>query len=118
MERRCTRQQFVARGGAAKILLSSDADINAQNSRVGTPLIALMTQKWESFCYPGNVHIPREKCHKCCAKVLLEWGAELDAECGRFGTALQAAEKVKNKEGIMMLLGDEASESSFPSSGH
>ncbi|KAJ9360367.1 hypothetical protein DTO027B9_1351 [Paecilomyces variotii] len=87
----------------ARSLLTCGAEINAVNECIGTPLMAVMAQKWTracrvstGFCYGC--------CHKCCAKVLLEEGADINAEGGKFGTALRAAEEGGNKEGIKILL--------------
>lgn len=88
-----------------KLLLDAGAYINAQSTQYGTPLIAIMAQKWGS-CYAemGHTDSSTHGCHSCCAKVLLEYGADIDAQGGSFGTALQAAKKVGNEKGVKMLL--------------
>ncbi|KAJ9306207.1 hypothetical protein DTO217A2_4323 [Paecilomyces variotii] len=97
---------FFGSARAAESLLSCGADVNAVNECIGTPLMVVMAQKWER-CFSALIGMhnlcPRE-CHTCCASVLLEWGADIDAEGGKFGTALRAAEEAGNEEGIKMLL--------------
>ncbi|KAJ9401934.1 hypothetical protein DTO282F9_1224 [Paecilomyces variotii] len=90
----------------AEFLISCGADVNAVNERIGTPLMAVMAQKWTGICWvsTGMVRHEIKPCRECCAKVLLEWGADIDAEGGKFGTALRAAEEAGNEEGIKMLL--------------
>ncbi|OQE06082.1 hypothetical protein PENVUL_c020G06499 [Penicillium vulpinum] len=90
------------------LLLSSGANVNAQNRHIGTPLMAVMVQTWNGDCLraKGNKFCSL-KCHRCCARVLLDWDADVDAKGGEFGTALQAAERVGNKPGIEMLLHEE-----------
>ncbi|KAJ9263916.1 hypothetical protein DTO212C5_7334 [Paecilomyces variotii] len=97
---------FFGHRRAAKSLLSCGADVNAVNGCIGTPLMAVMAQKWTGDCIAqiGTYDLCPSKCHECCAKVLLEWGADIDAEGGKFGTALRAAEEVGNKKGLKMLL--------------
>ncbi|KAJ5373354.1 hypothetical protein N7517_005360 [Penicillium concentricum] len=96
------------------LLLSSGADVNAQNGRFGTPLMVVMLQTWEKDrCRVESkldFMIECFQCHRCCARKLLDWGADVDAEGGEFGTALRAAQKVGNKPGIKMLLEDEESD--------
>ncbi|KAJ9202309.1 hypothetical protein DTO164E3_3238 [Paecilomyces variotii] len=91
---------------AAESLLSCGANVNAMNECVGTPLMVVMAQNWAEVCLAsiGKYNLCPRKCHTCCANVLLEWGADIDAEGGKFGTALRAAEEAGNEEGIKMLL--------------
>ncbi|GKZ38746.1 hypothetical protein AbraIFM66950_011182 [Aspergillus brasiliensis] len=91
-----------------KLLLSASADINARGGSYGTPLIAVMAQKWTKTCWLAEFNKPCPwECHRCAARVLLEWDADVDAEGGVFGTALQAAKNVGNEVGMKMLMGDE-----------
>ncbi|RDH36215.1 ankyrin repeat-containing domain protein [Aspergillus welwitschiae] len=84
-------------------LLSAGADINARGGDYGTPLVAVMAQKWRETCWKAEFDMSCSwECHRCVARVLLEWDADVDAE-GEFGTALQAAEKVGNEVGMKML---------------
>ncbi|KAJ9255993.1 hypothetical protein DTO195F2_6041 [Paecilomyces variotii] len=89
-----------------EFLLSCGADVNAVNERIGTPLIAVMAQDWTENCWAsiGIYTLCPRSCHECCTKVLLEWGADIDAEGGEFGTALRAAEEIGNEKGIKILL--------------
>ncbi|GLA81291.1 hypothetical protein AtubIFM56815_004934 [Aspergillus tubingensis] len=90
-----------------QLLLSAGADVNARGGSYGTPLIAVMAQKWNGTCWLARFNNPCSwECHRCVARVLLEWDADVDAEGGEFGTALQAAERVSNEEGVKMLMGD------------
>ncbi|GLA57796.1 hypothetical protein AtubIFM55763_003038 [Aspergillus tubingensis] len=90
-----------------QLLLSAGADIDARGGSYGTALIAVMAQKWNGTCWLARFKTPCSwECHRCVARVLLEWDADVDAEGGEFGTALQVAEKVGNEEGIKMLIGD------------
>ncbi|PYH38635.1 ankyrin [Aspergillus neoniger CBS 115656] len=61
----------------AEILLESHADVNTPCTLLGTPLAAIMTQSWKDF---------RDICHRRCAKLLLEWGADIDSFDERLGT--------------------------------
>ncbi|GKZ81649.1 hypothetical protein AnigIFM56816_006170 [Aspergillus niger] len=89
-----------------ELLLSAGADINARGGDYGTPLVAVMAQKWRETCWMAEFNMScRWECHRCVARVLLEWDADVDAE-GEFGTALQAAEKVGNEVGLKMLMGE------------
>ncbi|BCS16312.1 hypothetical protein ALUC_80519A [Aspergillus luchuensis] len=90
-----------------QLLLSEGADVNARGGSYGTPLIAVMAQEWEKDCWQAQFIEPcRLECHRCVARVLLEWDADVDAEGGEFGTALQVAERIGNELGIRMLMGD------------
>ncbi|GLA12779.1 hypothetical protein AnigIFM62618_008735 [Aspergillus niger] len=90
-----------------ELLLSAGADINARGGDYGTPLVAVMAQKWRETCWMAEFNMScRWECHRCVARVLLEWDADVDAE-GEFGTALQAAEKVGNEVGMKMLTGED-----------
>lgn len=93
--------------GMVELLLLAGADVNAQSARAGTPLIAVMAQKWDFTCLKDMFEFScLTSCHQCCARVLLGWDADVDAKAGELGTAPLAAEKVGNKFGIKMLLGD------------
>lgn len=80
-------------------LLSFGGDINAQNERVGTPLVAAMVQKWNGFCSMTSYNY---KCHyayhRCCTKVLLDWVGYVKG--GELGKVRQTAQKVRKKPGI------------------
>ncbi|GLA39989.1 hypothetical protein AnigIFM63309_007593 [Aspergillus niger] len=90
-----------------ELLLSAGADINARGGDYGTPLVAVMAQKWRETCWKAEFDMSCSwECHRCVARVLLEWDADVDAE-GEFGTALQAAEKVGNEVGMKMLTGED-----------
>ena len=94
--------------GVVELLLLAGADVDAWSERVGTPLIAVsMAQEWESTCFARYGFPCLEICHQCCARVLLDWDADVDAKGWELGTALPAAEKMGNKSGIKMFLGDE-----------
>lgn len=47
---------------------------------------------------------PAIGCHRCCAELLLYWGADIDTICGEFGTALQVANDFGNIDGVEMML--------------
>lgn len=79
----------------AEILLESHADVNTPCTLLGTPLAAIMTQSWMDF---------RDICHRRCAKLLLEWGADIDSFDERLGTPMDIAYKVGNREGAELLL--------------
>lgn len=64
----------------AEILLESHADVNTPCTLLGTPLAAIMTQSWKDF---------RDICHRRCAKLLLEWGADIDSFDERLGTPME-----------------------------
>ncbi|GKZ93566.1 hypothetical protein AnigIFM59636_006640 [Aspergillus niger] len=90
-----------------ELLLSAGADINARGGDYGTPLVAVMAQKWRETCWKAEFNMSCSwECHRCVARVLLEWDADVDAE-GEFGTALQAAEMVGNEVGMKMLTGED-----------
>ncbi|KAI3082048.1 hypothetical protein CBS147343_2991 [Aspergillus niger] len=90
-----------------ELLLSAGADINARGGDYGTPLVAVMAQKWRETCWKAEFNMSCSwECHRCVARVLLEWDADVDAE-GEFGTTLQAAEMVGNEVGMKMLTGED-----------
>ncbi|KAJ9245760.1 hypothetical protein DTO169E5_479 [Paecilomyces variotii] len=91
---------------AAESLLSCGANVNAMNECVGTPLMVVMAQNWAELCLAsiGKFNLCPWSCYTCCTNVLLEWGADIDAEGGKLGTALLAAKEVGNEKGIKMLL--------------
>jgi ankyrin repeat protein len=90
-----------------ELLLLAGADVNARSERVGAPLIAVMAQKRKYSCFAAYKYSYSRYCYQCCARVLMDWDADVDAQDGEFGTALQTAEKVGNKKGIEMHLEDE-----------
>lgn len=64
----------------------------------------MMAKRWKFFCLDElGLEYPFGDCHRCCAKILLDWGVDVDGD-GEFGTALQTAEKFQNKKGVKMLL--------------
>ena len=95
------------RGSAqvAEMLLDADAPVDAQSGSCRTPLMAAMAQKWEQcWAVLGMRDLIVLGCHRCCVQVLLDFGADVDAESPSFGTALHVATKAGNMEGVKMLL--------------
>lgn len=90
---------------AIEILLSSGADVDAPCAKFGTPLSALVEQKWEKYCYRVNYKSScLRECHQCSARLLLDWGADINASHGDspVETPLQKAERTGNKIAIGM----------------
>ncbi|OJJ72655.1 hypothetical protein ASPBRDRAFT_548678 [Aspergillus brasiliensis CBS 101740] len=81
-----------------KLLLESDADVNAPCTLLGTPLAAVMPRKWK------NCAIHRDICFRSCAELLLDWGADVDNFDECLGTPIDIAYKAGNKEGVELLL--------------
>ncbi|GKZ20283.1 hypothetical protein AbraCBS73388_005553 [Aspergillus brasiliensis] len=81
--------------GVSKLLLESAADVEAPSPLLGTPLAAVMARKWKTF---GDI------CHRSCAELLLDWGADIDSFDERLGTPIDIAYKAGNKEGVELLL--------------
>lgn len=88
------------------ILLDAGADPNFCSLQYGTCLTAIMAQQWIDIC--NHKSRPFKKmnrgCCRCFARSLLEHGADVDAESGSSGTALQVAARTGNEEGVRMLL--------------
>lgn len=76
-----------------ELLLSAGADVNLQYAILGTPLTVLMAKRWKFSCLDMlGLKYPFGDCHRCCAKILLDWGADADA-VGEYGTAFETAKK-------------------------
>lgn len=54
-----------------------------------------MAQSWETF---------REICHRSCAELLLDWGADADSFDQCLGAPIDIAYKAGNREGVELLL--------------
>lgn len=115
---------------AIELFLSLGVDINKRSGRFGTPLAAVMAQKWiecsrciddhpcptwsfkQMLTRQTDFHEAVEEfgddpaigCHRCCAELLLDWDADIDTISGESGTALQVANDVGNIEGVEMML--------------
>ncbi|KAL9616329.1 MAG: hypothetical protein Q9160_008792 [Pyrenula sp. 1 TL-2023] len=95
---------------ATQQLVEAGANVNNKDSPFGTPLMAVMAQTWYGTClapmwrrqhgFEACLHW----CHCCCARIMLDAGSDIDAQGGFSGTALQAAAKAGNLEGVEMLL--------------
>ncbi|GJP92387.1 ankyrin repeat-containing domain protein [Aspergillus niger] len=78
-----------------KLLLESGAEVDAPCTLLGTPLAAVMAQRWYMF---SNI------CHRRCAELLLDWGADVDRVDERLGAPIDIAYKAENDEGVELLL--------------
>lgn len=79
----------------------SIADIDALNEELESPLILTLKQTWRD-CRARD----GDECLHCCAKLLIEAGAEINIQCGEDGmtTPTSAAISAGNIDAIRMLL--------------
>lgn len=78
---------------ATRLLLSAGADVNSRCANLGAPLAVLVAKRWRlSSCMYELGECRYDDCQRCCAKIMLGWGADADADA-EYGTALQTVKK-------------------------
>lgn len=110
-----------------KLLIEYNADVNAQDCRDGNPLVvasesghaqvvqllvnygANVNQTWEDTSTEPSFWVSplHQAClwgHKEVTKILLDHHADINAQCGRYNTALMAACYYQSEEFVEMLL--------------
>jgi len=92
---------FSGSKGPMKVLLNAGANVNALNEGLESPLVLSLKQIW-SDCRARD-HI---ECIHCCAKLLIEAGADITIRCGEDGTTTPASAAIAagNIDAIQMLL--------------
>ncbi|KAJ7261419.1 ankyrin repeat-containing domain protein [Mycena rebaudengoi] len=91
-----------------RVLLDQRADVNAARSKSANPLQATASCDYHfrnSYMSTEGVHVSKEEYHKIDAsrrteivRLLLEKGADVNVQGGRYGSALQAASKAGHVE--------------------
>ncbi|KAH7192809.1 ankyrin repeat-containing domain protein [Fusarium flagelliforme] len=92
-----------ARGskGPMKVLLNAGANVNALSEALESPLILSLRRTWSPCPTRDDV-----ACDHCCAKLLIEAGADINIRCGEDGTIAPASAAIAagNIDGMRMLL--------------
>jgi ankyrin repeat protein len=87
--------------GAMKVLLNAGANVNSLNEALESPLILSLRQTWLPCRSRDDI-----ACIHCCAKLLIEAGADINIHCGEDGTTTPAYAAIAagNMDGMRMLL--------------